>query len=188
MGVAPRIMATGGLFRAPIVGSVLRRCGHLQVNRGRADVTKALDLAVDAISGGAVVAGYPEGRISLEPGLWPERGRTGIARLSLMTGAPVIPVSQWGSHEVMVWNGFLAMGLRLVSSIWRRPVVRFHFGDPVELSDLSADEPGHAQVATDRIMTAILEGLRPLRADEPGLPRYTDPTRPLTTARAFVPR
>ena len=185
LGVAPRILATGGLFRAPFVGKVLGRCGHLQVDRGRATVVDALDTAVDAIADGAVVAGYPEGRITLDPGVWPERARTGMARLALIARAPVIPVSMWGAHEVTPWHGFGAMAWRPLVSLVRRPVVHVRFGAPVELSDLSVDGPRHALQASNRIMAAITDGLRPLRTTEPGLPRYVDPTRPVSTARTF---
>ncbi|MEV1147154.1 1-acyl-sn-glycerol-3-phosphate acyltransferase, partial [Micromonospora sp. NPDC049799] len=34
VGVSPRIMATGGLFRAPVVGTAMRRAGHIRVDRG----------------------------------------------------------------------------------------------------------------------------------------------------------
>jgi 1-acyl-sn-glycerol-3-phosphate acyltransferase len=186
LGVAPRILATGGLFRAPFVGRVLARCGHLRVDRGRTNVVDALDTAAAAIADGAVIAGYPEGRITLDPGLWPERARTGMARLALITRAPVIPVSIWGAHEVVAYHGFGAMAWRLLVSAVRRPVVHVRFGAPVELSDLSVDQPRHPLHASNRIIAAITDGLRPLRADEPGLPRYVDLTRPVSTARTLA--
>ncbi|MGH3731140.1 MAG: lysophospholipid acyltransferase family protein [Micromonosporaceae bacterium] len=184
-GIAPRILATGGLFRTPVVGAVLRRCGHIQVNRAEASAVQALNNAVSAVRGGASVLGYPEGRIGLDPGMWPERARTGMARLALRTGAAVVPVSQWGSHEVIPYDGPGAMVARLISSLWRRPVVTVRFGAPVDLSGLVSDVPGDAQRASTRIMGAITDGLRPLRAAEPRLPRYVDPTRPVSTARTF---
>ena len=39
---------------------------------------------------------YPEGTTTKEPDLWPMRGKTGVARLWLATGAPVIPVVDVG--------------------------------------------------------------------------------------------
>src|SRR6266540_3847682 len=131
-----------------------------------------------------VVAAYPEGRISLDPGVWPERGKTGVARLALTTGTPVVPVSQWGAHEVLAWDGTGAMARTALRSVLRRPVVRVHFGAPVDLADLGAGVHGDAQLATERIMGAITEGLRPLRASEPRLPRFVDPTRPVSVARS----
>jgi 1-acyl-sn-glycerol-3-phosphate acyltransferase len=183
MGIAPRLMATGGLFRAPVVGSVMRAAGHIRVNRRQADVADALAHVTDALAGQALVLGYPEGRITLDPGMWPERGKTGLARVALRTGAPVVPVAQWGAHEVLAWGGAFAMFLTLLRSLVRRPVVRVHFGMPIDLSDLSETTPGAAQRATDRIIDAITAELKPLRADEPRLPRYIDSRRPVSVQR-----
>ena len=53
---------------------------------------------------------YPEGRIGLDPGMWPERGKTGTARLALASGAPVVPVAQWGAHEVLPYGAPKGLG------------------------------------------------------------------------------
>ena len=71
----------------------------------------------------------------------------------------------------------------LISSLWRRPTVRVHFGAPVDLSGLELGAVGHAQRASDRIMDAIAAELAPLRKDEPRLPRFRDYTRPVSMAR-----
>jgi 1-acyl-sn-glycerol-3-phosphate acyltransferase len=181
--LTPRLMATGGLFRAPIVGAMMRHCGHIRVNRRQADVANALVDVTDALAQGSHVAGYPEGRITLDPGMWPERGKTGMARVALQTGVPVVPVVQWGAHEVTAWGGWGPMAATTLRSLFRRPVVRVHFGEPVDLSDLVDGVPGAAQRATDRIIDALAEQLEPLRVDEPRLPRWVDPVRPLTIAR-----
>jgi 1-acyl-sn-glycerol-3-phosphate acyltransferase len=181
--LAPRLLAAAGLFRAPVVGVVLRACGHIPVNRRSASAADALHEAEAALGAGAVVAMYPEGRIGLDPGMWPERGKTGLARLALRTGATVIPVAQWGAHEVVAYHGAGAMVASFVRSLFRRPVLRVHFGPAVDLSDLSLASTGAAMVATERIMDAVAETLVPLRVEEPRLPRYVDPTRPLSTAR-----
>src|SRR5262245_28175093 len=74
-GLAPRILATGGLFRAPVLGAVMRAAGHLRVDRRRPTVADALPAARRAVDGGAVVLAYPEGRITLEIGRASCRGR-----------------------------------------------------------------------------------------------------------------
>jgi 1-acyl-sn-glycerol-3-phosphate acyltransferase len=184
-GIAPRMMATGGLFRAPVVGPLMRATGHIPVDRGRTSVANAVPDGIGALRAGSVVFIYPEGRIGLDPGMWPERAKTGIARLALATDVPVVPVVTWGAHEVIAYHGRGAMTRTLISSLWRRPTVRVHFGAPVDLSDLRADTVGHAQRATERIMKALVVELEPLRADEPRLPRWRDPTRPVSDARRY---
>lgn len=181
--LAPRMMATAGLFRTPVVGAAMRACGHIRVDRWETNAGDAVVEAARALRAGSAVLIYPEGRITLDPGVWPERAKTGMARMALATGAVVVPVAQWGAHEVMAYHGWWIMAGRLVSSVWRRPRVRVHFGAPVDLSDLRAGEVGHAQRASDRIMEAITAELVALRADEPTLPRYVDWTRPVSTAR-----
>ncbi|HET8657460.1 MAG TPA: lysophospholipid acyltransferase family protein [Micromonosporaceae bacterium] len=185
--VAPRIMATGGLFTAPMVGVLMRMCGHIRVDRGRATVTQALHTAAAAVAEGSVVAGYPEGRIGLDPGLWPERGKTGLARLALASGATVVPVALWGPHEVLPYATPKGLVGSVLRALRRRPVVRVAFGVPVDLAGLSAGRTGDALRATDRILDAIVATLRPLRRDEPHTPRYVDPTRPTSTARSRPP-
>jgi 1-acyl-sn-glycerol-3-phosphate acyltransferase len=182
--IAPRIMATGGLFRTPLVGAAMRACGHLRVERGSDTVARALDAAGDALAAGSVVLVYPEGRIGLDPGLWPERGKTGAARLALAAGATVVPVAQWGGHEVVPYAAPRGAVRAVLRSALRRPVVRVRFGAPVDLSGLRPGEPGHAQRATDRIIDALTAELAELRPDEPDLPRHVDPTRPVSTARS----
>ncbi|GAA4566540.1 lysophospholipid acyltransferase family protein [Micromonospora coerulea] len=182
-GVAPRIMATGGLFRAAVLGPLMRRAGHIRVDRGTASVHQALDMAASAVAGGSVILVYPEGRIGLAPGMWPERGKTGAARLALACGAPVIPVAQWGSHEVLPYRAPQGMLRGLARALRRRPTIRVHFGAPVTLRDLPPGTPGAARRATDRIIDAITDDLVPLRPDEPDEPRHVDPGRPVDTSR-----
>ncbi|HZE39415.1 MAG TPA: lysophospholipid acyltransferase family protein [Stackebrandtia sp.] len=181
-GLYPRFLATAGLFRTPVFGSVMRGCGHIQVDRGTHTVTEALHRAIEALDEGSCVVVYPEGGITLDPGMWPQRGKTGAARLSLASKAPVHVVAQWGAHEVMAWDRPGLMVGTLVTALFRRPVARVHFGTTVSLDDLDAATPHAARRATDRIMDACVETLIPLRDNEPVLPRRIDPVRPLSTA------
>lgn len=162
----------------------MRRAGHLRVDRGTAAVGRALDDAAAAVSAGSVILVYPEGRIGLDPGMWPERGKTGTARLALTCGAPVIPVAQWGSHEVVPYRAPKGLPRGVARAVWHRPVLRVHFGDPVDLADLTHGAPGAARQATDRIIDAVTDALGPLRPDEPERPRHVDPGRPTDTSRS----
>lgn len=77
------------LFKVPVLGRYLHAAGHICVlpDRGRA----AFDAAEAALRRGENVVIFPEGAISpLEGGF--HKPRTGVARLALSTGAPVIPV------------------------------------------------------------------------------------------------
>jgi 1-acyl-sn-glycerol-3-phosphate acyltransferase len=183
--IPPRFLATGGLFQARIVGPVMRHWGHIPVHRGTVSVTQALPEATRALAAGSVVLVYPEGGIGLDPGMWPERGKTGTARLALATGATVVPVAQWGAHEVVPYSAPRGLLRALPKTLRRRPVIQVRFGEPVDLSDLT---PRQAPVATERIMAAITRTLAPLRVGEPDRPRHIDPSRPVRPSKALPSR
>jgi 1-acyl-sn-glycerol-3-phosphate acyltransferase len=187
VGVAPRFMATGGVFRAPVIGWVMRHCGHIRVDRRTARVAQALPDAAAALAAGSVVLVYPEGRIGLDPWMWPERGKTGAARMAFLSGATVVPVAQWGAHEVLPYTAPTGLLGGVWRAVWRRPVVRVRFGAPVELSGLTGSSPSDAVVATERIIEAITVTLVPLRVGEPQLPRFVDVTRKVDWSRVRRP-
>jgi 1-acyl-sn-glycerol-3-phosphate acyltransferase len=197
IGINPRFLLAGGLLDAPVIGPALRASGHLRIDRAQATAAIGqFGMAVDALraSGDPIVI-YPEGRISHDPGLWPERGKTGAARLALAAGVPVIPISQWGAHEIVYWGTEVVKGptdlLPLARSGFtaplRRPTLRVHFGKPVDLSEVEPARPGAGVRAHATIMRAIAEGLVPLRRDEPEVPRFKDPTRPTDSQSPWRP-
>jgi 1-acyl-sn-glycerol-3-phosphate acyltransferase len=177
-GIAPRIMATGGLFDAPVVGAVLRASGHIRVDRHTGHAADALPTAVEALRHGATVLVYPEGRIGLDPWMWPERGKTGVARMALMSGAPVVPVAQWGAHAVLPYKTPEGLLGSVARAIRRRPVVRVHFGTPVDLSDLTGIPGVRARKATHLIMAGVDDALARLRPGEMQAPLFVDASRP----------
>jgi 1-acyl-sn-glycerol-3-phosphate acyltransferase len=183
VGVAPRFMATGGVFRAPVVGAVMRWSGHIRVDRRTAEVAQALPATVAALRANSVVLVYPEGRIGLDPWMWPERGKTGVARMAAASGAPVLPVAHWGTHAVLPYTTPKGLVRSVLRALLRRPVVYVRFGEVVDLSGLTGPAGAQAMRATQRIIEGIDRTLQPLRADEPELPRHIDPTRPADMSR-----
>ncbi|AGZ42553.1 putative 1-acyl-sn-glycerol-3-phosphate acyltransferase [Actinoplanes friuliensis DSM 7358] len=181
--VAPRFMATGGLFDAPVAGWAMRKAGHLRVDRHTAQVAQALPDAAEALRAGSVVLVYPEGRIGLDPWMWPERGKTGVARMAAASGAPVIPVAQWDTHRVLPYAAPVGLAKSVLLALWHRPVVQVRFGEPVDLSGLTGTAGAQAMQATDRIVEGIARTLVPLRRDELETPLFVDTTRPPDTSR-----
>ncbi|MGY1745864.1 lysophospholipid acyltransferase family protein [Blastococcus sp. SYSU D00695] len=185
IGVMPRIMATGGIMAAPVAGPLLERTGAIRVERGTELARHAVRVTEVALDHGGHVVAYPEGRVGLAADGWPERGRTGMARLALGMGVPVIPVSQWGAHEVLQYGNDWGKLRTLARAAVRRPALRVHVGPPVQLDDLRMGRVGDANRARYRIAAAITRGLVPLRADEPDRPAFVDPTRPTTAVSAY---
>jgi 1-acyl-sn-glycerol-3-phosphate acyltransferase len=185
IGVVPRIMATGGILSAPVAGPLLERAGAIRVERGTELARHAVRVTEVALVQGGHVVAYPEGRVGLAADGWPERGRTGMARLALGLGVPVIPVSQWGAHEVLQYGNGWGKLRTAARAVRRRPALKVHVGPPVTLDDLRMGRVGDANRARYRIAAAITRGLVPLRAGGHERPAFHDPTRPTTAVAAF---
>lgn len=161
-GRPPRYLGKESVFRVPVVGRIITGAGQIPVHRETADAAASVRDAVDAVRRGECVAVYPEGTITRDPGLWPMTGKTGAARIALMTGAPVIPLALWGAQEVI---GPYRSEFRILP----RKVMRVTAGPPVDLDDLRGRDLDAATLreATERIVaaiTALLEGIRGERA------------------------
>lgn len=159
----PRFLAKASLFGVPLVGRVIRACGQIPVERGSATARDALAAAVEAVRAGRAVVVYLEGTITLDPDLWPMRGRTGAARIALQTGAPVVPLGQWGAQDIM-------HGKKIhLPKLFPRKTLRVVAGDPVPLDDLRA-QPLTATTlaeATERMLVAVTALVAELRQETP---------------------
>lgn len=157
-GHVPRFLAKAPLFKVPVVGWVLRKAGQIPVYRNTADAGTALRAAVAALEAGECVVVFPEGTLTRDPDLWPMVGKTGVARLALETGVPVVPVAQWGPQHLLgryskVLKPFPRKAMTVVA------------GPPVDLSayagrplDAATLREATATVLAD--VTALLAGIR----------------------------
>jgi 1-acyl-sn-glycerol-3-phosphate acyltransferase len=168
-GSPPYFMAKEGVFRIPVLGSLLRSAEQIPVYRGEAEAAQSLTGAEEAIRAGKVVVIFPEGTTTKDPDLWPMVAKTGTARVALATGCPVVPVAQWGTERVMPRG-------QKVPDLVRRHTVRLLAGEPVDLADLmgGVDDPAVLREATDRIMARITALVAQLRG-EPAPPTRFDP-------------
>ncbi len=120
--------------------------GQIPIDRSGGKASEgALRAALKVLEEGGVFGIYPEGTRSPDGKL--HRGHTGVARLALATGAPVIPVGIRGSYEVM------PKGARFP----RRGKVHVRFGRPrvYDLSRLTVPEKVAFRLVTDEIMYEI---------------------------------
>ena len=158
----PVFMIKSGIFEVKVVGWLLFKFGQLPVYRGRGDAGLVLKQAERALRKGDAVIVYPEGTASRDPDLWPMVGKTGAARLALTTGAPVIPIGQWGAQEILPY------GTKKVH-LFPRKTVQMVAGPPVDLSAYEGQRLGAStlQAATDDIMAAITAVLATIRNETP---------------------
>jgi 1-acyl-sn-glycerol-3-phosphate acyltransferase len=94
MGVALQrpafYLAKEGVFKHPLTRWIVTATGQIKVDRTVGKNEGALDTALDLLQQGLVVGVFPEGTRS-RPGQV-KRGKTGIARIAAMSGAPIVPV------------------------------------------------------------------------------------------------
>jgi 1-acyl-sn-glycerol-3-phosphate acyltransferase len=88
------------VLRYPLVGAIVRRCGHLTVDRWDAlqSVTDA-DLVARALGAGSTVLFFPEGTFVAATGLRPFR--LGAFASAAVAGVPVVPLALRGTRRVM---------------------------------------------------------------------------------------
>lgn len=166
-GRSPRFLAKSEIFGVPFVGRVLRGAGQIPVYRDSANAARAYSDALAAVERGECVIVYPESTITRDPGLWPMVGKTGAARIALATGAPVVPLAQWGAQNVLAPYG---KKMRLF------PLKTMHLraGPPVDLSEFrdQALTPEVLRAATEKIMAALTAELETLRGEKAPDVRY----------------
>ena len=97
-GRIPRFLAKQDLWRLPVIGRVMTSAGQIPVYRGSAEAQDSLRYAEQALAEGKAVLIYPEGSLTRDPDHWPMVARTGVARLALHSGVPVVPVVHWGTQ------------------------------------------------------------------------------------------
>ncbi|KOV36796.1 acyltransferase [Streptomyces sp. XY431] len=156
LGARPVVLATAGLWRIPLLGTLLRHEGHIAVHRGTARAAESLDAAAEALAAGRVVLIYGEGGLprrrdsgELPPGSF----RSGLARLAHATGAPVVPLGQAGSRRLT--SGGTAKQLAgLATAPVRRPGLFVHLGAPLHLSADTAEATARAHRAVTAAWTA----------------------------------
>jgi 1-acyl-sn-glycerol-3-phosphate acyltransferase len=172
----PVFMIKSGIFEVKVIGSLMYKFGQLPVYRDRGDVGLVLKQAEQALRAGAAVIVYPEGTASRDPDQWPMVGKTGAARLALITGAPVIPIAQWGAQEILPY------GSKKVH-LFPRKTVRMVAGPPVDLSAYTGQRLGAStlRAATADIMADITALLATIRQQTPPAVPY-DPAAPAELA------
>ena len=166
-GRYPAFMIKSSAFDVKLIGPFLRVLGQLPVRRGEADAANVLKVAEQALTDGECVIIYPEGPATRDPDQWPMVAKTGVARLALATGVPVIPVAQWGAQDILPYGEVKPHAVP-------RKLVRMLAGPPVDLGEYEG-KPLTRDVlrgATNAIMGDIVKLLAGLRGGQPPAAPY----------------
>ncbi len=122
--------------------------GMIPIDRSGGQASQvALDAAAEVLEGGRLFMMYPEGTRSRSGHL--HKARTGAARLSLRTGAPIIPVGHSGTLAVQPPDQFtMTPGLP----------VNINFGAPMFIQDHGDPaDPRTIRVFADAVMFEIAQ-------------------------------
>jgi 1-acyl-sn-glycerol-3-phosphate acyltransferase len=115
-------VAKADYFDNPKTAWFFRGVGQIPIRRdGGSASERALASAIEVLRGGHLFGIYPEGTRTRDGFL--HRGHTGVARLGIRTGAPIIPVGLVGTDDVQPVDARLPRLLRPVT---------IRFGEPIE--------------------------------------------------------
>jgi 1-acyl-sn-glycerol-3-phosphate acyltransferase len=140
-------VAKAEYFDDPRSAWFFRAVGQIPIRReGGSASQRALDAATDVLERGGQFGIYPEGTRTRDGLL--HRGHTGVARLALRTGAPLVPVGLVGTDEIQPTDS-------KVPRFFRTVTVRF--GAPIELTHYEGRADDHLALRqlTDEVMYEI---------------------------------
>ncbi len=149
--VVPRkvtFLAKSEYFTSPGVKGLLKKLtfkalGQVPVDRaGGRRSEAALLTGLELLKEGACIGIYPEGTRSPDGRLY--KGRTGIARMAIESGAPVVPVAMFNTAEIQP-TGKVVPKLQRVEMVFGEPM--YFEGDSTNVQVL--------REATDRIMKTL---------------------------------
>ena len=177
---APHFLAKEGLFRVPVIGSILRAAGQIPVYRSGHRNDTPLKAAHAYLEAGHTIAIFPEGTLTRSPELWPMRGKSGAIRLALETGVPVFPVGQWGSEQILP-----QYGSKFRPGFWKP--VRVLIGDEIDLNNFRKRQlnPDELNQATKIVMQTITELVEELRGEKAPLELWDPAKAGKTTSGNF---
>ena len=147
--VVPRkvtFLAKSEYFTSPGIKGFIKKITFIALGQVPVDRSggRRSEAALDLLSEGACIGIYPEGTRSPDGKLY--RGRTGIARMAIESGAAIVPVAMFNTAEIQP-TGQVVPKVRRVEMIFGEPL--YFAGDTSDLKVL--------REITDEIMNAIQE-------------------------------
>ena len=137
-------VAKAEYFEDPKSAWFFRAVGQIPIKRSGGSASQgALDAATDVLAAGGVFGIYPEGTRSPDGRLY--RGHTGVARLALQQGAPVLPVAMIGTREAQPIG-------QAMPNLFRPIIIRIGRPLTFERERERADDPMVLRQVTDEVM------------------------------------
>lgn len=161
---------TGRGLKGFISRSFFSGVGQVPIDRsgGRASEA-AIQTGLRILAKGDLLGIYPEGTRSPDGRLY--RGRTGIARMALEAGVPIVPVAMIGTFEVQPTGKTLPRIKR----------VKVAYGEPMDFSEFAAQSKD--PVVLRNITNSVMRALQELSGQE-YVDIYATKARELLTAQS----
>lgn len=119
-------VAKAEYFDDPKTAWFFRAVGQIPIRREGGSASEgALAAARDVLADGGVFGIYPEGTRTRDGYL--HKGKTGVARLALSTGAPLVPVGMVGTDECQPTDAKLPRLFRKVTIRFGPPISTDHY-------------------------------------------------------------
>lgn len=152
LGQRSYILITDVMFHVPIMGAYLRRLGHIPVAPGRGQT--AIDCALEHLQAGHTVMIFPEGANSpRNSGFVKER--TGVARLAIASGAPVIPTGIFLQRDRLQTLKSVVSGKTEYSHWYLRGPYAITMGAPMRFVG-DVEDRKHVKDAAHQVMLKIM--------------------------------
>jgi 1-acyl-sn-glycerol-3-phosphate acyltransferase len=144
-------LAKDDYFKSWKTSWFFRMAGQIPVDRSGGEKSEqALNTALGVLNDDMLLGIYPEGTRSPDGRL--HRGRTGVARLALQAGVPVVPCGLIGTEVIMPKDAKFPR-------IFGRIELRVRFGRPIETDRYAGQEKDRLVLRslTDEIMYEIMQ-------------------------------
>lgn len=151
-----RFMAWDALFKVPLLGQIIRAAGAFPVDIRKGKGEAAFREALRVLNGGDALGIFPEGQRSEQAAMG--ELRTGVARLAVDTGAPIVPITIGGATRAWPKWKLLPRSAKII--------VRYH--PPIRLDENErlarrADKEYHQEVmqlVAQRINRSLTPAIR----------------------------
>lgn len=138
-------LAKEGVFRNVITRKFFEAAGQIKVQRDVGGNTDAVATAVNVLAEGRILGVFPEGTRS-RPGQV-RRGKTGVARIAALSGAPVVPIAVDAQDFWPRGRALPRLGTKVYVNI----------GEPMrlELKPTDSEDRERMRNATDEVMDRV---------------------------------
>jgi 1-acyl-sn-glycerol-3-phosphate acyltransferase len=159
-------LAKADYFKTWKTSWFFKAAGQISCEReGGSKSEQSLNIALDVLKSGNLLGIYPEGTRSPDGRLY--RGRTGVARLALAAGVPVIPTGLVGTDKIQPKDAKLP---KLSGEL------RVRFGKPLDFSRYQGREHDRFVLRDHATLGSGLRRRVRLQEADPAAPGITPPT------------